>query len=182
MAVRIKVDPWQGRKKSCPLPRRACIWVQMEETANNSPHVARRFIMQNNSIVRSFIEEVLNQGNIEASGQFFWEDMVEQVPLPGQGPGLAGLKDVLRGMRAAFPDMHWKIEEQIAEGDKVLTRFEWTGTHRGTFLGVPATGRPVKVWGMVIDRLEGGKIKDTRILMDTLGLMMQLGALPPPKG
>lgn len=139
--------------------------------------------MQNNSnIVRGFIEEVLNQGNIEASGKYFWDDMVEQVPLPGQGPGLAGLKDVLRGIRAAFPDMHWKIEEQIAEGDKVLTRFEWTATHRGAFLGVPATGRPVKVWGMVIDRLEGGKIKDTRILMDTLGLMMQLGVLPPPKG
>ena len=136
----------------------------------------------NSKIVRAFIEEVLNQGNIEATSRFFWEDMVEQVPLPGQGPGLAGLKDVLRGMRTAFPDMHWKIEEQIAEGDKVLTRFDWTGTHRGTFLGVPATGRPVKVWGMVIDRLEGGKIKDTRILMDALGLMMQLGVIPPPQG
>ena len=136
----------------------------------------------NSKIVRGFIEEVLNQGNIEAAGQFFWEDVVEQVPLPGQGPGLAGLKDVLRGMRTAFPDMHWKIEEQIAEGDKVLTRFDWTGTHQGTFLGVPATGRPVKVWGMVIDRLEGGKIKDTRILMDALGLMMQLGVIPPPQG
>lgn len=136
----------------------------------------------NSKIVRGFIEEVLNQGNIEAAGQFVWEDMVEQVPLPGQGPGLAGLKDVLRGMRTAFPDMHWKIEEQIAEGDKVLTRFDWTGTHQGTFLGVPATGRPVKVWGMVIDRLEGGKIKDTRILMDALGLMMQLGVIPPPQG
>ncbi len=137
--------------------------------------------MENNSsIVREFIEEVLNKGNIEESGRYFGEDMVEQVPLPGQGPGLAGLKDVLRGMRAAFPDMHWTIEEQIAEGDKVVTRFEWTGTHQDVFLGVPATGRPVKVWGMVIDRLEGGKIRDTRIIMDALGLMMQLGAFPPP--
>jgi len=137
--------------------------------------------MQSNSdVVRGFIEQVLNQGNIEAAGQFFWEDMVEQVPFPGQGPGLAGLKDVLRGLRAAFPDMHWTIQEQIAQGDKVLTRFEWTGTHRGAFLGVPATDRAVRVWGMVIDRLEGGKIKETRILMDTLGLMMQLGVVPPP--
>ena len=137
--------------------------------------------MQSNSdVVRGFIEQVLNQGNIEAAGQFFWEDMVEQVPFPGQGPGLAGLKDVLRGLRAAFPDMHWTKQEQIAQGDKVLTRFEWTGTHRGAFLGVPATDRAVRVWGMVIDRLEGGKIKETRILMDTLGLMMQLGVVPPP--
>jgi|SRR6185437_3893699 len=136
--------------------------------------------MRNNaSIVRGFVEEVLNDGKIEAAGKYFWEDMVEQVPLPGQGPGLAGLQDVLRGMRAAFGDMQWSIEEQISDGDRVLTRFEWTGTHRGEFLGVAATGRPVKVWGMVIDRLVDEKIKDTRILMDTLGLMMQLGVFPP---
>ena len=138
-------------------------------------------MQSNGNVVRRFIEEVLNQGEIDAAGQFFWEDMVVQVPLPGQGPGLEGLKNVLRGLRAAFPDMHWTINEQIAEGDKVLSRFEWTGTHRGTFLGVPATDRPVTVWGMVVDRLEGGKIKDTRIIMDTLGLMVQLGVVPPPK-
>ena len=138
--------------------------------------------MQSNSnVVRRFIDEVLNQGKVEAAGQFFWEDMVEQVPFPGQGPGLEGLKDVLRGLRAAFPDMHWTVQEQIAEGDKVLSRFEWTGTHRGTFLGVPATDRPVTVWGMVIDCFEAEKIKYTRIIMDSLGLMMQLGVVPAPK-
>ena len=138
--------------------------------------------MQSNSnVVRQFIEEVLNQGKVDAAGQFFWEDMVEQVPLPGQGPGLEGLKDALRGLRSAFPDMHWSVQEQIVEGDKVLSRFEWKGTHRGLFLGVPATDRPVSVWGMVIDRFEGGKIKETRIIMDTLGLMMQLGMVLPPK-
>ena len=132
-------------------------------------------------IIRRFVVEVLNQGHIESTGEFFWENMVEQVPLPGQGPGLDGLKDILRAFRAAFPDMHWTVEEQISEGDKVATRFEWTGTHRGEFLGVPATGRPVKVWGIVIDRFDGGKIKDTRIIMDTLGLMAQLGVFPPSK-
>lgn len=138
--------------------------------------------MQSNSnIVRHFITEVLNQGKIESAGEFFWEDMVEQVPLPGQATGLSGLQDVLRGMRAAFPDMHWIVEEQIAEGDKVMTRFEWTGTHQAEFFGVPATGRPVRVWGVVIDRLESGKIKDTRIIMDSLGLLMQLGTFPPPQ-
>ena len=134
----------------------------------------------NKEIVRRFIEEVLNRGNIEASGKFFHDDMVEQVPLPGQGPGIEGLKTVLRGFSSAFPDMRWTVEEQIAEGDKVVTRFEWTGTHRGVFLGVPATNRPVKVWGIVIDRLQNGKIKDTRIIMDTLGLMMQMGVIPAP--
>lgn len=135
---------------------------------------------ESSDIVRAFIEKVLNQGQIDAAGQFFWEDMVEQVPFPGQGPGVEGLKDVVRGMRAAFPDMHWRVEEQLTEGDRVLTRFEWTGTHRGTFLGVDATGRSVKVWGMVIDRFQDARIKETRLIMDTLGLMIQLGAVRPP--
>lgn len=135
---------------------------------------------ENSAIVRQFLEETINQGQIDTAAQYFWEDMTEQVPFPGQGPGVEGLKDVLRGLRAAFPDMHWGVEEQIVQAEKVVTRFEWTGTHRGDFLGVPATGRPVRVWGMVIDRFEKGRIKDTRILMDTLGLMMQLGVIPPP--
>jgi predicted ester cyclase len=98
------------------------------------------FMQNNSNIVRRFIEEVLNKGNIDSAGQFFWEDMVEQVPLPSQGPGLQGLKDVLRGLRAVFPDMHWSVEEQSDDGDKVLSRFEWTGTHRGEFLGVHRHG------------------------------------------
>lgn len=137
--------------------------------------------MQDNAtIIRRFADEVITQGNIDSAAQFVWEDVIEQVPLPGQGPGLDGLKDILRGMRAAFPDLIFSIQEQIADGEKVASRFEWTGTHRGTFLGVPATGRFVRVWGIVIDRLEQGRIKDTRILMDALGLMMQLGAFAPP--
>jgi steroid delta-isomerase-like uncharacterized protein len=138
--------------------------------------------MQNNkNIILQFIEQTLNQGNIEAAGKFVWEDMVEEVPFPGQWPGIEGLKDIWRGLRAAFADMHWAVREQIAEGDKVLTRFEMTGTHRGVFLGVPPTGRPVRVWGMVIDHLVDGRIKSTRMLMDTLGLMAQLGQFPPAK-
>lgn len=133
----------------------------------------------NAEIVRNFVEEVINQNNIEAAGKYFWEDMVEQVPLPGQGPGIAGLKDVLRGFRAAFPDLHFNVLEQISEGDKVASRYEFTGTHHGEFLGVPATGKSVKVWGVVIDRLVNGKIKDTRIIMDALGLMVQFGVFPP---
>jgi steroid delta-isomerase-like uncharacterized protein len=118
--------------------------------------------MQDNAgIVRQFIEETLNKGKIEAAGQFFWEDVVEQVPFPGQGPGLAGVKDIIGGMRRAFPDLHWSVEEQIVAGDKVATRFEWTGTHRAEFLGIPATGRKVKVWASLstVSRRAGLKIR-----------------------
>jgi predicted ester cyclase len=98
---------------------------------------------------------------------------------PGQGPGLAGLKDILRAMRAAFPDLHWSVEEQIVEGDKVVTRFEWTGRHcaESRHPGDRPRGESL---GLVTDRLVTGRIKDTRILMDTLGLMMQLGVISPP--
>jgi len=130
----------------------------------------------NKLVVRQFVDETLNKGNLDAAGDYVAENVVELAPFAGQGPGLSGLKDVLRGMRVAFPDMHWTIEEQIAEADKVLTRFIWTATHKAEFLGVAATGRHVSVWGMVIDRLENGKIRETRILMDTLGLMHQMYA------
>jgi predicted ester cyclase len=141
--------------------------------------------MNNAEVVRRFADEVITKGNIDAAGEYAWEDVVEQVPLPGQGPGLEGLKDILRAFRTGFPDIVFAIEEQISEGDKVVSRFEWTGTHRGEFLGIPATGRPVRVWGVVIDRLVEGrdgrpKIKETRIIMDTFGLMTQLGVVPPP--
>ncbi len=128
----------------------------------------------NAEIVRRFVEEVINRGEIDRAGEFAWEDVLEQVPLPGQGPGLEGLKDILRAFRTGFPDIVFAVLEQISEGDKVATRFEWTGTHQGTFLGIPATGKPVRVWGIVIDRLVEGRIKETRIIMDTMGMMAQL--------
>lgn len=130
---------------------------------------------ENKQLVRDFVEHVINGRNLDAAGDYMAEDMIELVPFPGQGPGLAGLKDVLRGMFAAFPDMHWTIEEQIAEQSSVLTRFTWTGTQKGEFFGVPASGRTVSVWGMVIDGLEHGRIKRSRILMDVFGLMQQIG-------
>lgn len=158
-------------------------WSWTQPRPVNGTYVIPLNPMQHNKdIIRRFIDVTLNRGDVEAAGQFVCEDVVEQVPFPGQGPGLEGLKDVLRGLREAFADLHWTVHEQIAEGDKVVTRFEWTGTHRGPFFGIPATGRPVRVWGMVIDRLDGGRIKETRILMDGLGLMGQLGLFPPPAG
>src|SRR6202789_2319479 len=152
------------------------------DTAGKAKLARRDTLAQENStIVRRFVEEVITQGQFDRAAEFVWEDVVEQVPLPGQGPGLEDLKDGRQGLRLRFRDLVFAIHEQIAEGDKVVSRFEWTGTHQGQFLGVAATGRPVKVWGVVIDRLQSGRIKDTRIIMDTLGLMMQLGVFPPPE-
>jgi predicted ester cyclase len=101
-------------------------------------------------------------------------------PFPARVLGLEGLKGVLRAKASCFPRSDFLCSGTDCQGDKVASRFEWTGTRQGTFLGVPATGRFVRVWEIVIDRLEKGRIKDTRIVMDTLGLMIQLGALAPP--
>ena len=132
----------------------------------------------NKAHIAEFLNRVLTSGEISATGDYFHYDMVEEVPFPGQGPGLAGLMETLVELRTAFPDMRWRVEEQIAEDNRVLTRFVWEGTQRGAFLGIPPTHRAVSVWGMVIDQFEGPKVKSTRILMDTMGLMQQLGALP----
>ena len=132
----------------------------------------------NKEVIRKFLEEVINQNRLDRADDLVVEDFVELDPLPGQRQGREGLKEVLRMMRAAFPDIHWMVEEMVAEGDTVASRFTWTGTHRGEFLGVPATGRSVVVKGMVLDQLVGGKMSKSRILMDSLGMMQQLGAVP----
>jgi steroid delta-isomerase-like uncharacterized protein len=137
-------------------------------------------IADNKNVIRKFIDLVLNEGSFEQLDELVLEDFVELDPLPGQSQGREGLRQVLQQMRGAFPDMHWVIEEMLGEGEKVCTRFTWTGTQRGPFLGVPATGRRVNVKGVVIDRLSSGKMADSRILMDSLGMMQQLGALPEP--
>jgi steroid delta-isomerase-like uncharacterized protein len=133
---------------------------------------------QNIATLERFVKEVINQGRLEAADELVEEDFVELDPLPGQQQGREGLKDVIRMMRTAFPDIHWVVEETIASGDKVVSRFKWSGTHRGDFLGIPATGRRVTVPGVVIDRLNAGKMVDSRILMDTFGMMQQLGIIP----
>jgi steroid delta-isomerase-like uncharacterized protein len=132
----------------------------------------------NKARIREFIARVLTAGEIDATGDYFHDNMVEEVPFPGQGPGLHGLKETLTRIRRAFPDLHWSVEEQMAEDNRVLTRFIWSGTHQGEFLGIPATNRVVRVWGMVIDRFEDRKVKSTRMLLDTLSLLQQLGVVP----
>jgi hypothetical protein len=70
---------------------------------------------ENATVVRRFADEVITQGQIDRAVEFVWEDVLEQVPLPGQGPGIEGLKDILRTMRTGFPDLVFSIQEQIAE-------------------------------------------------------------------
>ena len=133
---------------------------------------------ENKAVLASFVEEVINEGRLERADDLVAVDFVELDPLPGQQQGREGLKQVISAFRTAFPDIRWVIEEMVAEGDKVFSRFTWHGTHRGEFFGVPATGRQISVKGMVVDRVVAGKMAESRLLMDGLRMMSQLGVIP----
>ena len=130
---------------------------------------------------RRFVEEIINKQNLAAADELVAENFVELDPLPGQAQGREGLKQILAMFFAAFPDLHWTVEEDAAEGEKLWSRFTWRGTHRGDFLGVPATGNQVEVNGVVIERIVESEMVDSRILMNELSLMQQLGVISPPE-
>jgi steroid delta-isomerase-like uncharacterized protein len=133
------------------------------------------------TLAQRFTDEVLNAHDVGAPlTELVAEDFVEENPLPGQGPGRAGLADVLGGMFSAFPDMYWDVHETIAEDDQIVTYSTWTGTHRGEFFGIPATGRTVAVEAWTKDRYRDGRLVQSRIIMDVMGMLTQLGVIPAP--
>jgi steroid delta-isomerase-like uncharacterized protein len=135
------------------------------------------------TLVRRFTDEVLNGHDLDgALTDLVDEDFVEHNPLPGQGPGRAGLRDVLAGMISGFPDLRWDVRDTVVEGDRVATLSFWSGTHRGEFMGIPATGRSVTVEAWTLDRYRNGRLTESRIIMDVVGLLAQLGAVPAPPG
>jgi steroid delta-isomerase-like uncharacterized protein len=137
--------------------------------------------IETNKAILGRLEQVFNQHDVDALGEVFHVDYVELDPPPGMGPGLAGLQAWMAMFFAAFPDLRWTLEEQIGEGDKVASRSTWQGTHQGPFLGIPATGKPVTVAAWTIDQVADGKIAASRIIMDVMGLLQQLGAIPTPE-
>jgi steroid delta-isomerase-like uncharacterized protein len=138
-------------------------------------------VEESREIGRRLVDEVINKKNLAAADEIVAEDFVELDPLPGQEQGREGLKQIFAMFFAAFPDLHWTVEEDAAEGEKLWSRFTWRGTHRGDFLGIPPTGKQVEVNGVVIDRYVEGKMVDSRILMNELSLMQQLGVMPSPE-
>ena len=133
------------------------------------------------ALAQRFTDEVINAHDVGAPlTELVFEDFVEQNPLPGQGPGRAGLADILTMMWTAFPDLHWNLQDTLVQGDRVMTLSTWTGTHRGEFMGIPATGREVAVEAWTVDRYRDGRLAESRIIMDVAGLLVQLGIVPPP--
>ena len=134
---------------------------------------------QNKAIARRALE-VFNSGDLDELDDIVSEDAVDhdpQNPFAGtHGPEAA--KQMAVTYRSAFPDLHVTIEDQIAEGDKVVTRWTAVGTHDGDLPGMPASGRSTTVTGIGVDRIEGGMIVEAWGNWDTLGMLQQLGAVP----
>jgi len=133
---------------------------------------------QNKALIRRWIEEV-QKGNLDVMDEVLASDFVDHSLLPGQRPDRQGYKQGLSEDRDAFQNLKITVEDQIAEGDKVMTRYRWRGTHnRGRFLDVPPTGRDIEATAIVVHRIVGGKVKEEWSASDTLEMLRQLGAVP----
>lgn len=134
---------------------------------------------ENKALARRLVEEAYNGGRLDVTDELVAGDFVGHDPsLPEEVRGPAGVKELIAGYRAAFPDIHVTIEDQIADGDRVVTRWSVKGTHQGELMGMPATGKQATVTGITIDRIADGRIAESWDNWDTLGLMQQLGAVP----
>jgi len=136
---------------------------------------------QNKALMRQMVEEVFNRGNISLIDQFLAPDFVEHEELPpGIPAGSEGVKQLTTMFRGAFPDFKATIDDMIAEGDKVVIRQTWSGTHKGEFMGIPPTGKSVAFGVIDIVRMAGGKGVEHWGQMDSMGMMQQLGVMPAP--
>jgi steroid delta-isomerase-like uncharacterized protein len=125
--------------------------------------------------------ELINAGDIDGLGDQMAEDFVEHDVVPGLEPNKDGVKQMFQMYRAAFPDLRMDAEDVLASGDKVVARVRATGTQQGEFMGLPATGKSVDVQLIDIIRFgEDGLAREHWGVFDALGMMQQLGAIPPP--
>ncbi|XYI00144.1 ester cyclase [Sorangium sp. So ce1128] len=132
------------------------------------------------SLYREYVETVWHKKNVDAAGDYFADDVVDHAAPPEQGPGLAGLKKTFAMFLEAFPDFRITIEDLIAEGDKLVARVSFTGTHRGAYHGIPATNRRVESGGTHIVRFVGKKVAEHWAHSDDLRTRQQLGLIPTP--
>ena len=124
--------------------------------------------------------EAFQTGNLSLLDAVIDANAVDHNPVPGQPPGLEGVKQVFGAFTTAFPDLKFTVDDMIAEEDKVASRLTLRGTHRGDFQGIPPTGKRVVQTGIDILRIAGGKVVERWGEFDNLGLLQQLGVVPPP--
>jgi steroid delta-isomerase-like uncharacterized protein len=135
---------------------------------------------ENKAIARDFFR-MFELGDPSMADEFVATDYYNH-DAPDPNIGLEGLKAAVTAFKKAWPDGKVNIAYQLAEGDKVVSRYTWSGTHQGEFYGVPATGKRVNWTATATFRVADGKIRETWLNMDQLGLMRQLGVVPSPGG
>lgn len=133
---------------------------------------------ENKSIVRRWVDEAYNPGNVGLMDELFAADFVNHDPANPMVRDLEGLKQDVRTQQEAFPDRHTSIDELLADGDKVIKRFTFRGTQSGEWNGIPATGKQVTLQGIDILRIENGQITEIWWGYDALGVLQQLGVIP----
>ena len=136
-------------------------------------------IAENKALIRRYFEEVWNKGNLDAVDKFYALDGIDHNAPPGSPPGFDFMKQFHIMVRAAFPDTQITVEDLIAEGDKVVCRFTASGTQQGEFMGISPTGKQFTIMEIRIYRIVGGKIVECWGLFDQMGMMQQLGVIPP---
>ena len=133
----------------------------------------------NKALVRRIFEEVWNAGNLDVFDETIAADYVLHDPsVPEDVIGVDGIKGLASAFLRAFPDLRFFIEDQVAEGDKVATRWTSSATHEGELMGIAPTGNRTRVSGVTVGRVSGGKLAEDWNNWDTLGLMRQIGAIP----
>jgi steroid delta-isomerase-like uncharacterized protein len=136
---------------------------------------------ENKAIVRRLNDEVWTEGRLEVIDELIADDFVTTVVgAPEQIRGPQGFREFVAMYRKAFPDLRITVDEQIAEGETVVTRWTATGTNEGELMGMPASGKQATTAGININRVAGGKLVEGWGLFDQLGLLQQIGAVPVP--
>lgn len=131
------------------------------------------------TVVRRFIEEIVNDGNYEVADDLIAETYTRHDPgMPDEQHGPSEFVEIIETFREAFPDVKVEMEELIAEEDLVVFRATESGTHEGPFIGVEPTGNSFEMNGLVMHRVEDGKVTETWAHWDTLGMVRQLGIDP----
>lgn len=134
-----------------------------------------------NKVVMGRFFKAFEVNDQTALRELLGSDLVAYHPGSHEPLGRDALLQVIDMFTGAFSDQEYTIEDQIAEGDKVVSHVPWRATHSGDFQGLPASGTRVEVSGISIDRISDGRIVEHQVLMDQMGLMQQVGAVPPPQ-
>lgn len=133
---------------------------------------------ENKRLVRSFFEEGPSKGNLGAADDLLAPNFALHIPLPSR-PGISGMNEVITACRAAFEHLNVTVDDMVAEGDMVTARFTARGMHKGVFMGLPPTGKSITMTGIEIFRIADGKIAELWGEANLIGIMSQLGILPP---